>query len=470
MTDEELLLDAACHDTDFVRRIRGLIDFRYDEQQEKYWDTTTGNLLGGQSVDGAIPKRLWPTITKGEKVEKIPPAKAINDIDTGLTVEGSTWWPGLPRFIQNIVVSERGAMPLKGACCYNSYLPPVRDPCVPGLDPGPWIDHVKKLYSDPIEHEHFFDYCAHMIQHPEEKVNHGLVMAGAQGIGKDTALIPVRRGVGEWNAAEVGPDAITSPYNGFVKSVLLIINEVRPHDEEFKANNFYNLLKPLLASPPEMLPMTVKYANTIYVRNLCHVILTTNDPLAMYIPTEDRRLFVMSSGLADPKVSGAFAPDYFDKLYDWLNSGGIEAVINWLAQRQVSRKTLYMAPPVTKGKTAIIESAHQVRRTQADDVWEDYCAAKHDGARPVVVFHRDLTNYAASESFDDQSRQIAALNAKSFHFKMSERGYDMIRNPNGSEWKAGKFRSRTAFVSKGLTQDEQLCAIATELAERGGQK
>jgi hypothetical protein len=466
MTDEELLLDAVCHDTDFVRRTRTMEDFRYDEQQEKYWDTTTGNLLGGRSVDGAVPKRLWLEVQKGEKTDKVPPSVAINNIDTGLTVEGSTWWPGLPRFINNIVVSERGAMPLKGAVCYNSYLPPVRDPCVPDIDPEPWLAHVRKLYPDPVEHEHFFDFCAHMIQHPEEKVNHGLVMAGAQGIGKDTALIPVRRGVGEWNAAEVGPDAITSQYNGHVKSVLLVINEVRPHDEEFKANNFYNLLKPLLASPPEMLPMTVKYANTIYVRNLCHVILTTNDPLSMYIPAEDRRLFVMSSGLSDPKTSGAFAPDYFDKLYDWLGSGGTEAVIHWLSQREVSRKTLHAAPPVTKGKTAIIESAAQVRRTQADDVWDDFCTSVYGGVRPQVVFHRDLTDFASAESFDDQSRQIAALSAKGFHFKMSERGYDMIRNPNGSEWKSGKFRSRTAFALRELSRDEQMRLILEALADR----
>jgi hypothetical protein len=306
-----------------------------------------------------------------------------------------------------------------------------------------------------------------MIQRPEEKINHGLVMAGAQGIGKDTALIPVRRGVGEWNAAEVGPDAITSPYNGFVKSVLLVINEVRPHDEEFKANNFYNLLKPILASPPDMLPMTVKYANTIYVRNLCHVILTTNDPLSMYIPSEDRRLFVMSSGLTDPKKSGAFAPDYFDKLYQWLyKDNGVEAAIRWLLARDISRAALHAPPPATRGKVAIIESAAQVRRTQADDVWDDFCTNVYGGKYPLVVFHRDLTDYASTEGFDDAARQVAALSAKSFHFKMSERGYDMIKNPNGSEWKAGKFRSRTAFATREVNREEQLRLINEALAER----
>lgn len=466
MRDEDLLEKAELHKADFVRRARCISDFRYDEQQEAYWDTTTGNLLGGKSVDGAVPKRLWPEITKGTKTEKIPPSIAINDIDTGLTVEGSTWWPGLPRFIEDMVVSERGAMPLKGACCYNSYIP-APEPRKTDLSPEPWLAHVRKLYPDPVEHEHFFDFCAHMIQRPDEKINHGIVLGGAQGIGKDTALLPVRYGVGEWNAAEVGPDAITGAYNGHIKSVLLVINEVRPHDEEFKASNFYNLLKPLLASPPEMLPMTLKYANTIYVRNLCHVVLTTNDPLSMYIPSEDRRLFVMTSPLGDPKTSGQFERGYFDRLYEWMEKGGRDAVVAWLKSRKIDRASVRNPPPITRGKSAIIDSAAQVRRTPVDDVWEDFCLKIEGGKRPKVFFHRDLTDFARAESFDDTARIVAALNAKNFHFKMAERGYDMIRNPAGTEWRSGKFRSRMAFADRELTKEEALALVTEALAARG---
>lgn len=467
MTDDEILDAAECVRDEFVRRARRMEDFRYDEQQEKYWDATTGILLGGKSVDGAIPMRLWPEVTNadGDKKRR-PPSVAINDVDTGLTVEGSTWWPGKPRFIQNIIVTERGAMPLKGAVCYNSYLPPERQSPPANVSPDLWIAHVKKLYPDPTEHEHFFDFCAHMIQKPDEKVNHGIVMSGSQGIGKDTALIPIRRGVGEWNAAEIGPDAITGAYNGFVKSVLLVINEVRPHDEEFKASNFYNLLKPLLAAPPEMLPMTLKYANTIYVRNLCHVILTTNDPLSMYIPPEDRRLFVMSSPLGDPKLSGEFSRSYFDDMYEYLYSGGADAAIEWLANRSLKGSVLHAPPPLTRGKSAIIESATQVRRTPVDDIWDDFCTKVHGGNRPKAFFQKDLLEFARSETFDDTSKVLAAITAKNFHFKMAERGYDLVRCPGATEWRIGKFRSRIAFADRSLSRADQVKVVNEALAAR----
>lgn len=473
MKDDELekLAEEAdeADEATFTRRRRALEDFRYDEQQEKYWDTTTGTLLGGKSVDGAIPKSDWPLRPDGRSGKMIPfaPSAAINNIDTGLTVEGSTWWPGRPRFIENYVVTDRGAIPVKGAVCYNLYVPPSRDDLRNNQNPDKWIDHVKFLWPDPAEHEHFFDFAAHMIQRPDEKVNHGIVIAGAQGIGKDTALLPLRKGVGDWNAAEIDPDTISRQYNGYVKSVMLVINEVRPHDEDHKASNFYNQLKPILAAPPDMLSMEVKYANTIYVRNLCHVLLTTNDPLTMYIPPEDRRLFVMTSPLPDPKTAPIFSPKYFDEMYAYLEDGGADSVIRWLLNRDILHFNSGSPPPMTSGKKAIIDSAHQVRRTIADDIFESYCDVVFNGNQPEVVFIKDLIDFVSHANFfDDKDFALKTLQKKNFHFKMSERGYDMMRNPGANEWRRGKFRSRMAFLRRDVPRAEAVDRIEAELERR----
>jgi hypothetical protein len=127
---------------------------------------------------------------------------------------------------------------------------------------------------------------------------------------------------------------------------------------------------------------------------------------------------------------------------------------------------LHSAPPSTRGKQAIIESAVQVRRTQIDDIFEDYCQAKLGGERPKVFFHRDLTDFARAETFDDSARIISALNAKNFHFKMAERGYDMVRCPTGSEWRSGKYRCRMAFADRTISKEDQLKLISEELVNR----
>lgn len=453
----------------FVRRRRTMLDFRYDEQQEKYWDTTTGILLGARSVDGAIPRDEWPTRPDGRNGQLRPykPSVAINDIDTGLTVEGSTWWPGKGTFLYDTVVSDRGAMPKRGAQCYNSYTPPDHSNLRNNQNPDRWINHVKFLFPDPLEHEHFFDFAAHMLQKPHEKVNHGIVIAGAQGIGKDTAMLPLRRGVGEWNAAEIDPDAFNKDYNPFVKSVMLVINEVRPHDEVHKASDFYNMLKPYLAAPPEVLPMTLKYANLIYVRNVCHTFLTTNDPLRMFIPEEDRRLFVMTSPLPDPKQTPIFAPGYFDEMYDYLEDGGSDAVVRWLLNRDILQFNPGTPPPMTEGKKHIIESSTTVRRTIIDDIFENLLSEHFAGKPPKVLFTKDFVDFInASNFFDDKNSALKAVNGKAFHFKMSERGFNMERNPDAAQWKRGRFRSRAAFVDKTVPQHEVQKEIFSALSRR----
>lgn len=474
--DDDKLREMMEDSPEFSRRIRKLEDFRYDEVQEKFWDITTGTLLGGKSVDGAIPRALWPTKENAKgKLLPVRPCVAINDVMTGLTVESSTWWPGQPQFLEHRMVGERGAMYKRGAVTYNTYVPPDHSTLFERElpDPGPWIEHVKKLWPTKAEHEAFFDFAAHMIQRPDEKVNHGLVLAGAQGIGKDTAMHPLRKGVGEYNASEVDPDAVARQFNDFVKSVLLVINEVRPHDEDHKSSNFYNQLKPLLAAPPDMLPMRRLYQNVIYVRNLCHVILTTNEPLTMYIPKEDRRLCVLVSPLPDPKTHDVFAPEYFDRLWAFLRAeeeAGTQAVIRWLLERDLIAFDPTRPPPMTAGKRAIIESAHLIRRGPVDDLIEHYlewCSENGFNRTPDVIFAKDFYDFiAATNLFDDAAKMQDGLRAKNFHFKMDEHGFDTVRNPYSAEWKRGNFRSRMAFVKKDVPDEDRYRIVLEELERR----
>jgi hypothetical protein len=62
---------------------------------------------------------------------------------------------------------------------------------------------------------------------PGEKINHSLVLAGAQGIGKDIILEPVKYAVGAWNFTEIAASHMLGRFNGFVKSVILRVSEAR---------------------------------------------------------------------------------------------------------------------------------------------------------------------------------------------------------------------------------------------------
>ena len=113
------------------------------------------------------------------------------------------------------------------------------------------------------------------MQRPAEKINHALLQIGAQGIGKDTMLEPVKRAAGPWNFKDIRPTDMFGDFNGFVKSTILRINEV--HDlGDVSRFNFYERLKIYTAAPPDVLRVNEKYVPQYYVLNCCGVIMTSN--------------------------------------------------------------------------------------------------------------------------------------------------------------------------------------------------
>jgi hypothetical protein len=70
-------------------------------------------------------------------------------------------------------------------------------------------------------------FLAHRVQRPREKINHALLLGGAQGIGKDTLLEPVKRAVGHWNFGEASPSDMFASFNKFQRSVILRVSEGR---------------------------------------------------------------------------------------------------------------------------------------------------------------------------------------------------------------------------------------------------
>ena len=196
----------------------------------------------GSSVDarlGAIPlvdadgKALLDE--KGKQI-KIP---ASLWLDQNRPVEQMTWAPGLPMVIRDRLISEGGWIERRQVSCFNLYRPPI---IVPGnaIEAERWLDHVRKVFGDDADH--IVKWLAHRVQRPQEKINHALVFGGSQGIGKDTLLEPVKHAVGPWNFSEVSPQHMLGRFNGFLKSVILRVNEARDLGE-INRFSFYDHMK-----------------------------------------------------------------------------------------------------------------------------------------------------------------------------------------------------------------------------------
>ncbi len=108
-----------------------------------------------------------------------------------------------------ILITGDGAFESMGARAFNLYRPPPKFKQTGiAAEAERWAAHVRKLWPNVDEHNYFFDYCAHLLQRPEEKCNVAVVLSGVQGIGKDAALTPVLGAVGDYNFKGIEPDAL----------------------------------------------------------------------------------------------------------------------------------------------------------------------------------------------------------------------------------------------------------------------
>jgi hypothetical protein len=134
---------------------------------------------------------------------------------------------------------------------------------------------ISICFTAPTAAHHIIDYFAFKVQQPDQKINHALLLGGGQGIGKDTICEPLKYAVGPWNFEEISPKIICGRFNGYVKSVILRVNEARDLGD---LNRFelYEHLKPLTASSPDVVRVDEKHLREYAMFNVCRVVITTN--------------------------------------------------------------------------------------------------------------------------------------------------------------------------------------------------
>lgn len=464
---------------DGSRRLAHPTDYVFDKQQEMFWDLRDGTLHTEKAVNASIPIEFWRVVVRegdeggdeaGEQPRRrgrprqrqerlIPPSNDILRVESDQFVEGSTWWPGNDLIIKDIFIDNNGWRAAPGRRIYNKYLPP---PTLHG-DPKkakPWIDHVKRLWPDPLEHEYFFDYCAHMVQHPEVKCNAAIVMSGMQRIGKDAALVPVKAAIGMWNAKNIDPDELFSQYRPWLETLMLTVDEVRPSKDEFTASSAYNILKPFIAAPPDTLPVNDKYTKLRHIINRLRVFITTNDWMSMYIPPEDGRMFIMHSELTTGWQNDAGLPNYFIDFFSWCETEGVGHIAAWLHSRDLSKFNPKGTVQKTRGWQTIAASWGEP---------EDCVAtAMEQLGKPDVIFGQEL-----SDGQFDHAEELAGMlkSPRKIAHRMLKAGYAQVPAPDGVRWIFSKdgfsVKARYAFVKAGLATSS---AEAARLVREHGAK
>lgn len=428
-----------------------LEDFFAFMPMHKYIYTPTRDLWPAASVDARLaPVLINPGVEDPDEAIYVAPSRWL---DHRRPVEQLTWMPGAETLIEDAIVAEGGFIPRPGSKIFNLYQPPLVEPGDPDKA-APWLEHVRTVYPDDADH--ILKWLAHRVQRPGEKINHALLLGGAPGIGKDTILHPVAYAVGAWNLEEVNPTQLLGRFNGFIRSVILRINEARDLGD-ISSYSFYEHLKPITAAPPETLRIDEKGLREYRVPNVCGVIITSNYKTdGCYLPAEDRRHYVAWSDLPAAGETGALSNGYFDRLYRWYGEeGGNRHVAAWLKQHDLAGFDPKAPPAKTHAFWEIVDAHRGSDESEFSDAIDKMTDMA--GGRKPVVFSTDKLINNASDSLAAWIRETK--NRRQVPKRLEKVGYIRVQNPDAEDhlWKING-RRQAVYGLQSVSERERIDA------------
>jgi hypothetical protein len=269
-----------------------------------------------------------------------------------------------------------------------------------------WLRHCEDLVPEPAELDHIFDVMAFKVQHPEIKVNHAILHAGDEGSGKDTFWAPFIWAVcGDHlkNRGIMDNNSVTSQWGYQLESEILIINELKEPDAATR-RQLANQLKPIIAAPPEMLPINRKGLHPYMMANRLFVLAFSNDPVPISLASQDRRWFCVWS--TAPRMDSNKAK----KIWDWYRSGGFACIAKWLMARDVSKFNPSAPPMWTEFKANLVEHGMSMAESYLVDMLRE---RKGDFAKGVIgsPFHSLCDRLAGQAPSGVKVPQAALLHA-----------------------------------------------------------
>jgi hypothetical protein len=425
-----------------------LEDFVAYMPMHSYIFTPCREIWAGASVNARLPR--VPVLNrfgqpkldaKGRPVTLAPTLW----LDKHRPVEQMTWCPGLPMMIADRLVVAGGWIVRPEVTSFNLYRPPWLK-LGEAVQADPWINHIKSVYAED-DAAHIVRWLAHRVQRPAEKVNHALVLGGAQGIGKDTLLEPIKHAVGPWNFQDISPTHLLGRFNGFVKSTVLRVSEARDLGEVDRFS-FYDRTKIYTAAPPDVLRVDEKNLREYYTFNCLGLIVTTNHKTdGLYLPADDRRHFVAWS----PRTKEEFSPQYWNELWGWYQAGGFGHVGAYLAEFDLTAFDAKAPPPKTAAFWDIVGASVAPEDGELADVLDGL------GNPDAVTLAQLIERAAGTEAAD---WLMERKNRRAMPHRMERCGYVPVRNPDANDglWKL-QDRRQAVYAKARLSPRDQIVAV-----------
>lgn len=280
-------------------------------------------------------------------------SRGLNKVDT------ITFRPGKPQFVED----EQGTV-------YYNMWAPANVQAMEG-DVTPFVKHLGLIFDqDQVAVNFMLNFMAHMLQKPDVKLMCAPLIIGGQGIGKSMLGEFFARLVGEHNTAFIDLNDLSSQFNGWARSHLIIVNEF----SSSASKTVRALLKGLITSPT--ISLNQKNISAIQIANLANLLMFSNDPAALPMERDDRRYFAwISRAKRQPQ-------EYYAKLAAWMQGEGAAHTLHFLLSRDLSGFNPNAAPPTNASREALI---HEAMSDQHQMLLELFEAGQPPFATDLVV-------------------------------------------------------------------------------------
>lgn len=396
--------------------------FVYDHESNGYIYRQSGAIWVAASVNAACGK-----VNDGGRL-----VDASEWIQTHARITTTTSTPAIKGDILKGYDCREGVLfKSPGGAVFNRYRPPTIDPGE-ASEAGPFEAHVRRLMPRTGDADQFFDYMAHRVQKPWEKPRFALMLAGDQGVGKDTAIDFCCPALGRWNTASIPPGAVEKDFNEYAAKTLIRINEAADL-REMSRWAFNERIKVLIAGNPDECEINPKYGRKYTVTMHCGVIITTNHLTgSVHIPADDRRYDVIQCATLEAMGLGGEQErrDYFNALHEWfLKKEGERHVAAFLRARELSG----FSAALGQRKTAAHDEI--VKHGMLGDEWA-VDALEALRRRYKVPDDKPLSFVSGSALLGECAEEKGVLRGKLPH-AMRRLGYVAYPNPNRKDerWK-----------------------------------
>jgi hypothetical protein len=339
--------------------------FAYIQEDEAFFDMVDRREVSRASFNALFRHIACKSIHNARKIEASISFDENRQSKGAKALVGVTYAAGAP-----VLVARNGLL-------YGNRWRDARPKPVPG-DVTPWLRHLERLLPTEFEREHLLNVMAHKLQFPSHKINHAVLIGGNHGSGKDTLFAPffwAIGGVAKTNCSLVKNEDLNSQWGYALECEVMEIAELRQNEAKDR-RALENILKPIIAAPPELLPINRKGLHPYMALNRVLVVAFSNERAAISIGTEDRRWFCIWTD------AGRLPETQAEALWNWYqHRGGFAAVANYLSKRDVSAWNPSAAPPMTEAKAIMIEHG----MSTAESVLVDLLRRRSGDFAPGVI-------------------------------------------------------------------------------------